>query len=187
MISRILNTSKYVGNASISVESIASILLSQLRYILYIVPGGSHLVKEIDQVHDTIIETTANSDPKKFDPATSKLSSGPEEIWKIMKPAFVFHDRVARFLIEYDNDIAIPFVGDVAKKVSKSIDNLLDAMLAIIVEPAVDSVRESIKFVRKQIEMSDRESREGENIFNDDSTVSDPSHTVRFNFVSTTE
>ncbi len=66
--------------------------------------------------------TDAQQQPSKYDPAQS--NSQPNDLWTAIAPIFRFHDQLAKFMLEHDEEFKIPILSEAKKEIEKSIDDL---------------------------------------------------------------
>lgn len=113
-----------------------------------------------------------------YDPATSNLAEGPHALWEMMEPVFTFHDQARKFLVEHEDELRIPLLNDAVRRLSDLIDELVYRVLAIFVEPSIQAMRETVKASKEAIEAADKNQKHYIDVFAENSTASDPSHSV---------
>ena len=118
----------------------------------------------------------AQQHPSKYDPKQS--NSKPNALWTPIEPMFRFHDQIAKFLLEHEEEFKIPILSSAKKEIEDSIDDLVYKLLAFFIEQAVKVIRDAIKNSKEVIESQDREMKGDVDIWGPDALGSDPSHSV---------
>jgi hypothetical protein len=93
---------------------------------------------------------------------------------------FRFHDQIAKFMFEHEEQFKVPPLNEAKKEIEESIDTLTYKFLAFFIEPGVKVMRDAIKNSKELIETQDSVLRAyvDVDIWKPSATGSDPSHSI---------
>lgn len=137
-----------------------------------LIPGGGSLKTDLQTILKTVQSAESDNSGK------DAIDIDTNDIWTAIEPIFSFQGKIKRFLIESKEHPQISLITKTLDKVGELIDKLVYSALAILIEPAIQRVREAIKDGKETIEEVDRQNKNYVNIFAPGSTDSDPSHSV---------
>lgn len=120
----------------------------------------------------------AQKDPSKYGP--EHFNSQPNAIWTAIAPMLQFHDQIAKFMLEHEEQFKVSFLSEAKKEIGETIDTLTYKYLAFFIEPAVKVMRDALKNSKELIESQDSALRAytDVDIWKPSATGSDPSHSI---------
>jgi len=111
---------RIAGISNDDFQNMAAQVANALQYIVLFIPGAENMASELQNT--VKIVSASKKDPLKYDPNSIDISHGTNELWKAVEPIFDFHGKVARFFIEHEEDLKIPFVSAAKQKLGEAID-----------------------------------------------------------------
>jgi len=144
--------------------------------VLSVVSSTAGLTSNLQSAMDNAND--AQQHPSKYGP--EQFNSQPNAIWTAIVPMFQFHDQIAKFMLEHEEQFKVPFLSEAKKEIEESIDDLTYKFLAFFIEPAVKVMREAIKNSKELIEVHDSALKADleVDIWKPSATGSDPSHSI---------
>lgn len=162
-------------------EAVAELLKSALAPLTAVAGEGS-LIGSLNKALSTAED--AKNNPEDYDPAESEFADSPKDLWEAIEPIFALSDDFKKFLLEHENAFKVPILSDAVEEAGKLVDKLVWSFLSILITPAINSMRAAVKLGKKDISKWDQENKQYVDVFPDDSTASDPSHSVSRLFTS---
>ncbi|KAF5009237.1 hypothetical protein FDECE_4530 [Fusarium decemcellulare] len=153
-------------------KTVAAGIASALQYVVMLIPGGSGLKTDLQTILKTVQQAESDNSGK------DAINIDTNEIWNAIEPIFSFQGKIKRFLIESKEHPQIGLVAKALETLGELVDKLVYSALAVLVEPAVQRVREAIKEGKETIEEVDRQNKNYVNIFAPGSEDDDPSHSI---------
>lgn len=95
----------------------------------------------------------AQKNPSKYGP--EHFNSQPNAIWTAIAPMLQFHDQIAKFMLEHEEQFKVPFLSEAKKEIGETIDILTYKYLAFFIESAVKVMRDALKNSKELIESQD--------------------------------
>jgi hypothetical protein len=129
---------------------------------------GSRIYSQISEIE--AIAADASNNPPKYDPADK--SEPMPDLWRTIEPVLRLHDDVARWFMENENLLKIEVLSEAVDNIGKMLNALVYKFLAVLLEPSLQEARNAVKIARDEAQAAGEKS----DIWGDDSTGSNPSH-----------
>ena len=125
---------------------------------------------------DFLDDISSLADSQKEPADWGKLNETPALLWDLIKPVLRIRDKVAQFV--YDH-LTVDVIANAIAAISAAVDKLVYMALGVVLGPVLEDISLVLAKQTEGLLIKDQEARLGQgkdNIFDDASTATDPTH-----------